>query len=694
MWADGVATTQTYVATVFREYDTSLQSLSVAWDGFSDSEDNPQPGSSTTPSYKQRIPNHIDSVMVTANLNVGVNATISLGNSPVTISTSTEAGVVVVAATISGLVLGKNIISIRVMPPVGEAAQYVMELRRRYSSQLSNLSIANTPLMPAFDPAKFQYEATVPNILRTSTATITRKQEATVSINGTEVVFAGESLEAQVPLSDLSISTNTISISVSAPDEEDTVYTIHVIREYSLNLQSLSVADSEMNEIAISPPFSTTASAYAATVVDTIDQVTVTFATDLDVAFELEASTQTLMSTTDRANGRVNVVATVALNFGENPITIKVSALDEEKVTTLRLTRLREDNADLRMLQLLPAALGFIFNRQNNRFVLEIPNPVVGDKIRRVELKAEVEHSDAMITMFTVDGAAAEGVSPDKRKIDTEIAVDEGETKTIIIEVTAKDRETTKSYTVMLTRPSSVDTRLSTLTMQPGGTPQGFVFDPASGTQATRYSVELPSDMASTTVTATANNALAMLTIRESTGSATAPSPSASLPVRIGEGEHKEIIIVVTAQSATTQTYRVIISRASAMDRSSLGFEVELTGVSFISSDTSSYIGELINANTERTVASASVDIAGVSVQHIRVGDTDYILGDTAQNLTAVAAIISKSIPVERRGTKITLVLRRTDNTEDGYTEENYIITIEASALRIRAKVFLEGPLQ
>ena len=250
------------------------------------------------------------------------------------------------------------------------------------------------------------------------------------------------------------------------------------------------------------------------------------------------------------------------------------------------------------------------------------------------------------------------------------------------------------SLDIVINATPSADTRLSTLTTQPDGTPQGFVFDPASSTQATRYSVELPSDMASTTVTATANNALAMLTIRESTGSATAPSPSASLPVRIGEGEHKEIIIEVTAQSGTTQTYRVIISRASAMDRSSLRFEVELTGISLTADTLTSYAGELENDNITNTVVSASVDIAGVSVQHIRVGDTDYILGDTAQNLTAVAALISKSIPVSTRGIKITFVLRRTDNTADGYTEEDYIITIEASALHIRAKVFLEGPLQ
>ena len=394
--------------------------------------------------------------------------------------------------------------------------------------------------------------------------------------------------------------------------------------------------------------------------------------------------------------------ASIPFKPGEmKTITIEVTAANgTTNHYVLQATREISNDADLKTLQLLPAELDISFMPAENEYSVTISNPVVGAKTTNIELEASVNHSSATITMFTINGAAAEGISDDKTKLDADIAIAEGETKTVIIEVTAQNGMTTKPYTVVITRAASIDIRLSTLMVEPEGTPDGFVFEEALTTHAvTRYLVELPNNIENTTVTATANNENAVLTIQESSGAPGTASRLASLSVAIDAGENKEIIITVTAQNETTATYSVIISRASAMDRDSLGLEAELAGISLTADTLTSYAGELENDNITNTVVSASVDIDAVSVQHIWLGNdttTDYILGDTAQPLTANAAAvaISKSIPVSTRGIKITFVLRRTDTTEDTYTEEDYIITIEASALHIRAKVFLEGPLQ
>ena len=379
-------------------------------------------------------------------------------------------------------------------------------------------------------------------------------------------------------------------------------------------------------------------------------------------------------------------------------ITVRAQNSTISKVYTLTVTRDQSSDASLGTLQLLPEALGFSFNPANVRHILNIPNPVVGDKTTSIKLQVAGAHSNAIITLFTVDTAVSEGISEDKNKIDADISVDEGETKRIIIEVTAQDGETTKSYTVLLTRSASSDIRLSALTVEPEGPPQGFIFNPTTDTHAIQsHSIELPSTMANTTVTATAHNENARLTIRESTGEAGSPSHSASLAVMIAEGAHKDIIIEVTAQNGTTETYRVIISRASAMDRTTLGFEVELSGFILRADSLTSYTGKRMGSSSDDTIASASVDAEGVSVERIWVDDDtkiNYILGGTAQSLTADAdaAPISSAIPLP--ASKIILVLRRTDNTEDGYTEASYTINIESAAVRIRTKVFLEGPLR
>ena len=201
-----------------------------------------------------------------------------------------------------------------------------------------------------------------------------------------------------------------------------------------------------------------------------------------------------------------------------------------------------------------------------------------------------------------------------------------------------------------------------------------------------------------------ANNADATLTISEGNNvPRDPPNRQGSLAITLVEGEHKVIRILVTAQDTTVQAaYTVTVSRASAMDRATLGFVLAMRDITVeIDPDDDSgtvYIGKA-TGRIENTTASASVTATGVSIQSIRLGEDEnsenYVIRSPVELMAnANPVTISRSIPLAGGSAQIVIVVRRADDTEDDYTEANYIVNIEASALRIRVRVFLEGPLQ
>ena len=378
------------------------------------------------------------------------------------------------------------------------------------------------------------------------------------------------------------------------------------------------------------------------------------------------------------------------LNSGERQtITMVVTAQNgAPRSYTIAVTRAEENsrNANLDEIVLTPLT-GANTNQirvsaTTTTLEIEFPNDVESVRVAPI-----AEDGGAMIS---IDGRTAEA------RPTAEVALEPGVSKMVEMQVTPEAQDaSSKTYTLHITRKRNSDTSLESLRVGSEVVSLSPII--------TRYIVELSSEQANTAVDAMANNEHATLTIQESSDSA-GPSRSARLPVTIAAGNRKEVTIEVTAQNGDTDTYSVIISRASVMDRSTLGFEADLSGVDPLTFTNGNLVGKLEDANIANTVVSASVDVGGVSIQHIRVGGdttTDYVIGGAALTLTedAAAVPISRSIPVTI-GTQITLVIRRADNTEDGYTEASYTIDIaepagtKASSVRIRAKIFLEGPLR
>ena len=140
---------------------------------------------------------------------------------------------------------------------------------------------------------------------------------------------------------------------------------------------------------------------------------------------------------------------------------------------------------------------------------------------------------------------------------------------TITILVTAQDGNTTKTYTVTVTRaaaPSqSSDATLRGLTLSPTN-----ISNFASGT--TSYSVNVANSVSSVTVTPTANHASATITVN---GTTVASGSGQAVSVNVGSNT---ITVEVTAEDGnTTKTYTVTVTRAAAAGASDDATLSELT---------------------------------------------------------------------------------------------------------------------
>ena len=123
----------------------------------------------------------------------------------------------------------------------------------------------------------------------------------------------------------------------------------------------------------------------------------------------------------------------------------------------------------------------------------------------------------------------------------------------ITVEVTAEDYETTKTYTVIVTRaeaPLSTDARLSALTLS--GVDIG-AFDSAN----TQYAASVANDVAQTTVNPTTSDDGATYAIKLN-----GVADDGVIPLAVGENV---ITVEVTAEDGqTTKTYTVTVTRAEA----------------------------------------------------------------------------------------------------------------------------------
>ena len=596
-------------------------------------------------------------------------------------------------------------VSIQVTSGNGTVETYSLSIirvaRDDTDAELNDISVLPGVLTPSFSGAREDYQ--VNGIGADLILTLNAKP-------GQQIMVNDQTLMSNVGRSfDLDYGSNTIDIVVTAADGVTTKgYTVTAVRPVVLG-------DLELIGIPRNYPyeFDPLVSDYEAE----IDEFTET----LSVRPVLPAGREDIeymIFEEGRELTQDYGAASIMLEVREiKTITI---ALQAPNGTTnsyaVRVTRVASKNADLLTLNM--SSEGSIFadfagrltSTTDTNYVYRIANPLIGDRIAyTIRLRAEVVHYAASIPEFTIGGDAGSGLMSDDRIIDTDIFVNDGETKQIKIKVLAQNLETSKTYTLTIMRNQSPDARIGRMEAVLGYFTPEFNFDPTTRAQRLNYHVELLSRAARTTLTIIAANMNASLQLYHNDSLLSSSNNGRlSHQISLAAGTFTSRSITVTSQDGSDSLdYTLTIARATPMDSDALGLRLEMDNIttliqiaSLVDPFATEYYGEALDRDVQSTTANASVTISDVSVQSIRVNDDgiDYLAGGGGTPIDLVAGanliVISEPITLAGAGTRVVITLRCPDNTHDGYTEANHIVNIEGIGIRIRVKVFLEGPLQ
>lgn len=232
---------------------------------------------------------------------------------------------------------------------------------------------------------------------------------------------------------------------------------------------------------------------------------------------------------------------------------------------------------------------------------------------------------------------------------------------TITVQVTAQDGVTRITYTLVVTRanlPLSGDASLSALAVNPGSLTSGFSPDSLD------YMAQIPYAQSSISVTPTANEAHASITVNDAAVSSGTAYTLNNLAVGFDD-----VTIVVTAQDGTTRTYSITVWRASPDDRPALQGIVPSTG------DLSPAFG----GGTLAYTMSVANDTSSIAF-------TPY-----TQFATATVKVNGASVATGQKSANISLAVGINTVTvvstaQDGVTTRTYTITITRAA-----KVVLSG---
>ncbi|WP_186395842.1 cadherin-like beta sandwich domain-containing protein [Stappia sp. TSB10GB4] len=202
--------------------------------------------------------------------------------------------------------------------------------------------------------------------------------------------------------------------------------------------------------------------------------------------------------------------------------------------------------------------------------------------------------------------------------------------------------------------PPSADATLANLTLSQGTLTPGFT----SGT--TSYTASVGNAVTSLTVTPTASDANASITVN----SVTVASGNASGPIALDVGSNIITVVVTAEDGSTTETYTVDVTRAApaSTDATLAGLTLSQgTLTPGFTSGTTSYTASVGNAVTSLTVTPTASD-ANASI--------------TVNSATVASGNASGPIPLDVGSNIITVEV----TAEDGSTTETYTVDVTRTA--------------
>ncbi len=454
---------------------------------------------------------------------------------------------------------------------------------------LSALTVSDgtndVPLTPAFDSNTAGYTATVDNSVGSITVTPTvNDEDATVTVEGSAVTSG----KASPALSLSAGVAKAIDVVVTAQDGTTNTYTVTVTRasppkSSDATLSALTVSDGT-NDVSLTPEFAAATTGYTASVVNSVDSVTVT-------------------PTVNDANATVTV--TPAANDGDAEVTVEDSEVTSGTATSPIALTAGTPRAISVMVTAEDGTTTMTYTVTVTRALGETLTPTVvsnesSDATRSAlsvsdgtndvpltpafasdtaDYTASVDSSVGSVTVTpTVNDPNAtvtvEGSTVASGTASSPIALIAGASKSISVVVTAQNG-IADTYTVTVTRDNgeppalpvkstvSTDATLSALAVSDGTNDVPLTPDFASDT--TGYTASVDNSVGSVTVTPTVSDENATVTV----GGSAVTSGEASSAISLTAGSAETIEIVVTAQDGvTTKTYTVTVTRENAADTS------------------------------------------------------------------------------------------------------------------------------
>ena len=488
-------------------------------------------------------------------------------------------------------------------------------------ANLKALSLSDISL-GAFKSVTTSYSASVAYSVSQTTVT------PTVNHSGASYVINLGGVQDADGVVSLSLGSNVITIEVTAEDDDTTqTYTVTVAR-------ALPSTDAKLSALTLSGidfgTFASGTTSYSAQVANSVSQTTITpNVTDSEASYVI------------KLGGVTDADGVVSLSVGSNVITVEVTAEDDNttRTYTVAVTRAEPPSTDATLSALTLSGIDFgTFDSTTTSYSAQVANSVSQTTITPTVTDSEASY---VIKLGGVEDA------------DGEVSLSVG-SNVVTVNVTAEDDNTTRTYTVTVTRaaPASTDATLKALSLS--GLSLGTF---ASGT--TSYSAQVANSVSQTTVTPTVKDLGASYVIKLDG----VTDVDATVTLSVG---NNVITVEVTAEDTTTsQTYTVTVTRAvspnSELSSDATLRALTLSGMDFgiFDSTTTSYTTTVANSVTQTTV-NATVNHSGASYVIKLGGATD------------ADGVVSLSVGSNGIAVEVT--------AEDTTTTQTYTVTVTRAA--------------
>ncbi|MBC6413985.1 MAG: cadherin-like beta sandwich domain-containing protein [Chromatiales bacterium] len=536
-------------------------------------------------------------------------------------------------------------------------------LVNQFRELLNTLTVSNGLLITAFNPQRFVYQVAVGEMVNTITLQATATTDSVITIRsdgiGAQATTDISSISVDISLTKSDIT--RITIEVSEPDGRKTEIYMLTVAPYS---KDTSLSNLTVSAGTLMPVFTSSTLTYKVSVANTTKTITVTPTTTNENA-TITVDGNTVFN--DSQSGDIKLT-----EGGVTTITIVVTAQDDETKRTYTIAVDRAPSSDASLSNLVitqsngtPIPLAEDFASTTTTYTVDVENTVA-----QVRVIPTATHPNATITVDdnTVFSDSQSG----------DIMLTEGGLTTITIVVTAQDDETKRTYTIAVDRAPSRDASLRDLVLtQSNGIPIPLAEDFAPTTTA--YTVGVANTVTQVQVMPTAAHTNATITVDGNT----VFSGTTSSNIMLTEGGVTTITIVVTAQDdEMKRTYTIAVDRAPSSDASLSNLVLTQ------SNGTSIPLAE----DFAPTTTTYTVDVESIVAQvQVIPSATHPNATITVNNDTVVSGTTSSSIMLTAgRVTTITIVV----TAQDDETKKTYTIAVDRAAIRVRVKVFLEGPLR